>query len=70
MCPANAELECMDAESPVDFLCEVAHLRAYAFGIPVAPHGNCEYCEDGSRHQEIMQIVEKLNTKKGLSAED
>ena len=59
-CPANAQLECMDAESPVDFLCEVAHLRAYAFGIPVTPHGNCEYCEDGSRYKEMMSIAESL----------
>ena len=62
MCPANAELECMDAESPVDFLCEVAHLRAHAFGIPIAPHGNCEYCETGSRYQEMMSIAKSLNT--------
>ena len=63
MCPANAQLECMDAESPVDFLCEVAHLRAYAFGIPVTPHGNCEYCEDGHRHQELLQTIKKLPIK-------
>jgi hypothetical protein len=60
MCPANAQLECMDAEAPVDFLCQVAHLRAYAFDIPVPPHGDCEYCEGGSRHQEIMQEIKKL----------
>lgn len=62
MCPANAELECMDAESPVDFLCEVAHLRAQAFGIPIAPHGNCEYCVGGSRYQEMMRMAKSLNT--------
>ena len=60
MCPANAELECMDAEVPVDFLCQVAHLRAYAFDIPVPPHGDCEYCKGGSRYQEIIQEVNKL----------
>jgi len=63
MCPAKVQLECMATESPVDFLCEVAHLRAHAFGIPVAPHGNCEYCEYGHRHQEISQTVNKLHTK-------
>ena len=63
MCPANGQLECMDAESPVDFLCEVAHLRAHAFGIPVAPHGNCEYCEGGSRYQEILQTVKIIRTE-------
>jgi radical SAM protein with 4Fe4S-binding SPASM domain len=63
MCPANAQLECMDAEAPVDFLCQVAHLRAYCFGIPVPPHGDCEYCEGGSRHQEIMQKINKIRSE-------
>jgi radical SAM protein with 4Fe4S-binding SPASM domain len=60
MCPPNAELESLDEESPVDFLCQVAHLRAYAFGIEVAPHGDCEYCEGGSRYAEMIQKVKKL----------
>jgi radical SAM protein with 4Fe4S-binding SPASM domain len=60
MCPANAQLECMDAETPVDFLCQVAHLRAYAFDIPVSEHGDCEYCKDGSKYAEMMQQVKKL----------
>ena len=47
MCPANGELENGDPEAPVDFLCRVAHLRAYAFDIPVAPHGSCRSCEGG-----------------------
>jgi radical SAM protein with 4Fe4S-binding SPASM domain len=62
MCTANAELECMDAEAPVDFLCQVAHLRADAFDIPVPPHGDCEYCQGGSRYQEIIHEVKKLKT--------
>jgi radical SAM protein with 4Fe4S-binding SPASM domain len=66
MCPANAQLECMDAESPVDYLCQVAHLRAYCFGIPVPPHGDCEYCEDGSRYQEMMQTVKKLKKERSF----
>ena len=49
MCPANGILECGDAEEPVDFLCQVAHLRAFAFGIPIAPHGECEYCRPRTR---------------------
>jgi radical SAM protein with 4Fe4S-binding SPASM domain len=61
LCPANAGLESLDEEEPVDFLCQVAHLRAYAFDIPIPPHGDCEYCEGGSRYQEIMRKVEKLN---------
>jgi radical SAM protein with 4Fe4S-binding SPASM domain len=60
MCPANSELECRDAETPVDFLCEVAHLRAYVLGLDVAPHGNCEYCPGGEKHKEIMEIVAGL----------
>jgi radical SAM protein with 4Fe4S-binding SPASM domain len=61
MCPANAGLESLDEEEPVDFLCQVAHLRAFAFDIPIPPHGDCEYCEGGSRYQEIMRKVKKLS---------
>jgi radical SAM protein with 4Fe4S-binding SPASM domain len=45
MCPANAQLENKDPEEPVDFMCQVAHLRAKALGINVKPHGECEYCK-------------------------
>jgi radical SAM protein with 4Fe4S-binding SPASM domain len=44
MCPANAELENQDSETPVDFLCQVAHLRARVLDIPIKAHGDCEYC--------------------------
>ena len=60
MCPANSELECADVEAPVDFLCQVAHLRAYAMDIQIMPHGNCEYCAGGSRYEEMMQTVQGL----------
>jgi len=60
MCPANATLENGDPESPVDFLCRVAHLRAYAFNLPVAPHGDCEYCEGGTGYDELMPSVARL----------
>jgi radical SAM protein with 4Fe4S-binding SPASM domain len=60
MCPANGMLECGDAEEPVDFLCQVAHLRAYAFEIPISPHGACEYCPRGTKHQEMMKMVGRL----------
>ena len=60
ICPANSVLECMDAEEPVDFLCQVAHLRAYALDLPIAPHGECEYCRDGSRYEDIMNTIEDL----------
>ncbi len=45
MCPANAKLENNDPEKPVDFMCQVAHLRARALDIQVPPHGECEYCK-------------------------
>ena len=60
MCPANGVLECGDAEEPVDFLCQVAHLRAYAFEIPISLHGECEYCPGGTKHLEMIESVEKL----------
>lgn len=66
MCPANGELENGDPEAPVDFLCRVAHLRAQAFGLPVAAHGDCEYCEGGSGYDEIRLALERL--KQGAAA--
>jgi radical SAM protein with 4Fe4S-binding SPASM domain len=60
MCPANGVLECGDNEEPVDFLCQVAHLRAYAFGIPIPPHGECEYCPGGKKHGEMMDTAKRL----------
>ena len=60
MCPANAQLECMDPETPVDFLCQVAHLRAYAFDIPIAPHGDCEYCQGGSQYAQMLRMLDDL----------
>jgi radical SAM protein with 4Fe4S-binding SPASM domain len=45
MCPANGLLESRDPETPVDFLCRVAHLRAQMLGVSVKPHGDCQYCE-------------------------
>ncbi|MGA6953706.1 MAG: radical SAM protein, partial [Candidatus Acidiferrales bacterium] len=47
MCPANGELEGGHAESPVEFLCEVAHLRAFALEIEVPAHGDCACCAGG-----------------------
>jgi hypothetical protein len=45
MCPANGTLENNDPEGPVDFLCQVAHLRAKALGLSIKSHGECEYCK-------------------------
>jgi radical SAM protein with 4Fe4S-binding SPASM domain len=60
MCPANAELETGDAETPVDFLCHVAHLRALTFGWPIPPHGECEFCVGGERHEELARGAQAL----------
>ena len=60
MCPANGELENGDPESPVDFLCQVAHLRAQALGITVPPQGDCEYCPSGDRYHQVMRSVAAL----------
>src|SRR5260370_5805127 len=43
MCPANGELEDGDPESPVEFLCAVAHLRALAFVFEVPVHVDFEF---------------------------
>ncbi len=45
MCPVNGELEAGGPEEPVEFLCNVAHLRAQALGVYPKPHGECKYCE-------------------------
>ncbi len=64
MCPANGELENSDPESPVDFLCEVAHLRAMALGFQVPEHGDCEFCKNGRRKDALLQSVNRLRSEK------
>jgi radical SAM protein with 4Fe4S-binding SPASM domain len=64
MCPANGELENGDPESPVSFLCQVAHLRAYALGYEVPEHGDCECCEGGVHRAELMAAAERLKNFK------
>jgi radical SAM protein with 4Fe4S-binding SPASM domain len=54
MCPANGEMENGDKESPVEFLCHAAHLRAAVIGVEVTTHGECEFCPGGSRHPEVI----------------
>jgi radical SAM protein with 4Fe4S-binding SPASM domain len=60
MCPANGELESGHAEKPVDFLCRAAHLRAHLMGFAIPQHGECEYCEGGHLHADLMRSVESL----------
>ena len=70
MCPANGELESGDAEEPVDFLCQVAHLRAYALGLSVSPHGDCEYCEGGREYEAMMETAVALRDIRSASLEE
>ena len=63
MCPANGELENGNPESPVEFLCEVAHLRATALGFAIPPHGNCEFCSDGWQKAELTNAVRRIVSK-------
>ena len=60
MCPANGELENGDPESPVEFLCQVAHLRAYALGYEVPEHGKCTCCDGGAHHAGLLAAAERL----------
>ena len=68
MCPANGELENENPEKPVDYLCQVAHLRAHVFGLEVAPHGDCEYCSAGHGYATLIESVTKLSAKKAQLA--
>jgi radical SAM protein with 4Fe4S-binding SPASM domain len=63
MCPANGEMENGDRESPVEFLCNVAHLRATVIGSEVPPHGKCEFCAGGSQHKELTEAANRIRTK-------
>jgi radical SAM protein with 4Fe4S-binding SPASM domain len=67
MCAANGELENGDPLAPVDWLCRVAHLRAMTYEVPIRPHGDCEYCPDGERHEMVRMTAEAL--RKGGSAQ-
>jgi radical SAM protein with 4Fe4S-binding SPASM domain len=60
MCPANGELENGDAESPVEFLCEVAHLRAMALGYQVPMHGDCAFCEGGEHYEAAKESARRI----------
>jgi radical SAM protein with 4Fe4S-binding SPASM domain len=60
MCPANGELENGDAESPVEFLCQVAHLRAYALGFAVPEHGDCPSCTNAGQHAGLLESAERV----------
>jgi radical SAM protein with 4Fe4S-binding SPASM domain len=63
MCPANGELENGDRESPVEFLCNVAHLRAAAIGVEIPAHGACEFCAGGSEHDALLESARRIASK-------
>jgi radical SAM protein with 4Fe4S-binding SPASM domain len=60
MCPANGELENGHAESPVDFLCQVAHLRAMSLEAEIPAHGECECCQGGASHADLERSAKKI----------
>ena len=63
MCPANREMENGDRESPVAFLCNVAHLRAAVIGVDSPPHGDCEFCSGGSEHDSLLESARRIRSK-------
>src|SRR5580692_10405270 len=60
MCPAYGEMENGDRESPVEFLCHVAHLRAVVVGAEIPAHGECEYCAGGSQYDDLMDSARRI----------
>ena len=60
MCPANGEMENGDKESPVEFLCHVAHLRAATVGVDVPAHGDCEFCAGGVKRDEVLESARRI----------
>jgi radical SAM protein with 4Fe4S-binding SPASM domain len=63
MCPANGEMENGDKESPVEFLCHVAHLRAAVLESEVPPHGDCEFCPGGTHYLELIDSARRIRER-------
>ena len=63
MCPANGEMDSGDRESPVEFLCHVAHLRAATIGVAIPLHGECEFCSGGKQHDSVMDSAGRIANK-------
>lgn len=64
MCAANGELEQGDPEAPEDYLCHVAHVKAYSLGFQVPPHGECKYCERGGAYQDLLRSLAHLKSSR------
>lgn len=62
MCPANGELENKDPEAPVEYLCNVAHLRAMTLGLEIPEHGECDYCAGGAAHDQVARAAAALKS--------
>jgi radical SAM protein with 4Fe4S-binding SPASM domain len=60
MCPAQGELENGDPESPVEFLCEVAHMRVMSLGYKVPQHGDCDCCNGSERHERLKASAHRI----------
>jgi radical SAM protein with 4Fe4S-binding SPASM domain len=60
MCAAQGELENGDPESPVEFLCEVAHLRAMSLGYEVPQHGDCDCCNGSEHHERLKSSASRI----------
>ena len=61
-CAATAELEHGDAEAPIEYFCEVAHLRAQALGHVPGAHGACAFCEGGEQHAKLLADAEAIRS--------
>jgi radical SAM protein with 4Fe4S-binding SPASM domain len=59
-CAATNELEHGDAETPVEFFCEVAHLRAQTLGFIPPAHGDCAFCAGGAHHDRLVREATAL----------
>lgn len=62
-CAATAELENGDAETPVDYFCEVAHLRALAVGRTPPAHGDCAFCAGGEGHARVQEALADIQRR-------
>jgi hypothetical protein len=53
----------------VEFLCQVAHLRAYALGFAVPEHGDCSCCVGGKHHGELLASAGRIQAHEGDTRE-
>jgi radical SAM protein with 4Fe4S-binding SPASM domain len=64
-CAATSELEHGDPEAPVEFFCEVAHLRSHVVGLTPPAHGACAFCEGGAHHERLLRAAETVRAGQG-----